>query len=100
MKIIARSTLTDFWKKHPDSQEPLSIWYNIVSKSKWRNINEIKNSFPKVSVLSNNRAVFNIKGNNYRLVIAIKFTISTVYICWVGTHSEYDKIDANTVWDF
>ena len=100
MRIIARAALVAFWKKHPDSKEQLSHWYNIAFKAKWRNQNEIKGSFPNVSVLSNNRIVFNIKGNDYRLVVAVKFSVSTLYICWVGTHSEYDKIDANSVWEF
>lgn len=100
MNIIARSTLVAFWQKHPDSEEQLSHWFNIALKAKWQNLNEIKSSFPNVSVLSNNRVVFNIRGNKYRLIVAVKFSASTMYICWVGTHSEYDKIDANSVWEF
>jgi mRNA interferase HigB len=100
MRIIKRSTLQEFWEKHPDSKNQLGQWYHITSKSKWKNLNEVKETFPNVSILSNNRIVFNIKGNDYRIVVVIKFYTSTVYICWVGKHSDYDNIDANAVWQF
>ena len=100
MRIITKGPLMDCWKKHPEAQSPLTIWYNVAKKSNWKNVNEIKETFPNVSILSNNRVVFNIKGNSYRLVVAIKFQMSTLFICWVGTHDDYNKIDANTVWDY
>lgn len=97
MRIISYDILEDCWTKHPDSKKQLSHWFNTSSKANWRNSNEIKSTFPYVSVLSNNRVVFNIKGNDYRLVVAVNYTMSTMLICFAGTHSEYDKIDANTV---
>jgi mRNA interferase HigB len=100
MRIIAKPNLQNFWEKHPDSKKPLEQWYHITSKCKWKNLNEVKETFPNVSLLNNNRVVFNIKGNDFRIVVLIKFSMSTVFICWVGKHSDYDKIDANTIWQY
>jgi mRNA interferase HigB len=100
MHLIKKTSLVDFWEKHPDSKKSLEQWYHITSKSKWENLNEVKETFPNVSILKDNRVVFNIKGNDFRIVVLIKFTLSTVFICWVGKHSDYDKIDANTVWEY
>jgi mRNA interferase HigB len=97
MRIITLGALAHCWVKHPESRKPLEIWYNIAKKAKWKNINEIKMVFSNVSVLANNRIVFNIKGNDYRLVVVVKYTMQAIYIRWVGTHAEYDKIDANTI---
>ncbi len=100
MRIISKQTLVRFYERHPDSKTPLIAWYNIAKKSKFLNVNQVKQAFNKVSVLSDNRLVFNIKGNDYRLVVAAKFENGIFYIVWVGTHADYDKIDANTIWDF
>ena len=99
MRIISKGTLVACWSRHSDSKEQLLHWHNIAEKEKWKSPNEVKESFPNVSILPNNRIVFNIKGNDYRLVAYIVYTLSILYICWVGSHSEYDKIDANTIWD-
>jgi mRNA interferase HigB len=98
MRIIAKKILQDFWIKHPDSKNQLEQWFQITHKCIWENLNEVKETFPNVSILKNNRVVFNIKGNDYRIIVLIKFTMSAVFICWVGKHSDYDKIDANTIW--
>lgn len=100
MRIIAQETLAKFWRKHPDSAVPLGSWLKLAKESKWKNSNDVKENYPYVSVLSNNRVVFNIKGNDYRLVVAFAFNAGIGYICFVGTHQEYDKIDANTIWDY
>ena len=100
MHIISKKALVECWNRHPDSKKPLSTWYEIASKAKWKNANEIKESLPNVSVLLNNRVVFNIKGNDYRLIVAFQFNQELGYICFVGTHAEYDEIDANKVWMF
>lgn len=99
MRIIKKNTLEAFWIKHSDSKKQLSIWYFLVVKSTWKNLNDVKN-IPYTSILSNSRVVFNIKGNDYRLITEVNFNAGIVYICWIGTHSEYDRIDANTVWDY
>jgi len=99
MRIIKKTTLEAFWNKHPDSKKQLEIWYFLVLKSKWQNLNDVKN-ISYTSILSNSRVVFNIKGNKYRLVVEINFNAGIVYICWIGTHSDYDRIDANTIWNY
>lgn len=98
MRIIAKQTLVKFYKHYPDSETPLMAWYNLARKSTFSNVNEVKQIFNKVSILENNRLVFNIKGNDYRLVVAARFENGIFYICWVGTHAEYDKIEANSIW--
>jgi mRNA interferase HigB len=100
MNVIALKNLEKFWLIHADSKITLSAWYKIAKRCKWSNVNEIKNTFPNVSVLSNSRVVFNIKGNTYRVVVAFRFTLGLAYICFIGTHDEYNKINANEVWDY
>lgn len=97
MRIISRKTLREFWEKHPDAQPPLQAWYFDVKHSRWNSPADIKNIYRNASFLADNRVVFNIKGNKYRLVAAIQYDFGIVYIRFVGTHKEYDKIDAATV---
>jgi len=99
MRIISKKKLVEFWVFHPDSKKPLTSWYNIARRAQWKNINQVKDTLPYVSVLSDSRIVFNIKGNDYRLIVEARFSMGILYICWVGTHRDYDKIDANRVWD-
>ena len=94
MRIISRKTLKDFWEQHADSRQSLQAWYADAKQADWKSPADIKNYYRNASFLSNNRIVFNIKGNKYRLVVAINYNISIVYIRFVGTHQEYDKIDA------
>jgi len=97
MRIISRKALKDFWELHADSREPLQAWYADAKVADWKSPADIKNVYRSASILSNNRVVFNIKGNNYRLVVAINYTSGIVFIRFVGTHQEYDKIDATTI---
>lgn len=97
MRIIARRTLREFWEKHPDSEEQLASWYKESSKAEWENPNEIKNQHASASILKNGRVVFNICGNKYRLITDINYKRKWMFIRFVGTHKEYDKIDANTI---
>lgn len=97
MHVIARPTLIDFWTKHPDSELPLKIWFNKVRKANWRSLNEIKKDFPSTDYVGNDRIVFNIKGNKYRIVVLVFFDGQKAYIRFVGTHVEYDKIDATKI---
>lgn len=97
MRIIAKRTLRDFWRKHTDCEEQLKAWYRETEKSKWNNINEVKNHYPNSSVLKDNRLVYNIKGNNYRLIVKFNFEYQISWIRFIGTHAEYDRIDANTI---
>ena len=97
MRIISRKTLREFWEKHSDAQPPLQAWYFDVKHSRWKSPADIKNIYRNASFLSDNRVVFNIKGNKYRLVAAVQYDVGIVYIRFVGTHKDYDKIDAATV---
>ncbi|MBX3164385.1 MAG: type II toxin-antitoxin system HigB family toxin [Bacteroidetes bacterium] len=92
MVIITKTKLNEFGVKHPTSAEALNNWYSIVSAAKWKNIAQVRNDFSFVDYVGNDRFVFNIKGNEFRLIVMIHFDIRTVYIRFVGTHAEYDKI--------
>lgn len=94
MHIISRLTLINFWKKHPDAETPLRVWFKKVEQAKWKNISELKAEFPSADYIGNERIVFDIKGNNYRVVVLVFFKGQKVFIRFVGTHAEYDKIDA------
>ena len=89
--------MRSFWEKHPQAETPLKTWHKIVEKQKWEDSNEIKILFGNSSIIGNNRVVFNIKGNDYRLVVYIVFKVQKVFILFIGTHSEYDHIDAKTI---
>ena len=93
MRIIALGTLRDFWGKHADASEPLAAWYAIASPSSWRSPADVKAVYRNASFLSGNRVVFNIKGNDYRLVVAMHYNRQIAYIRFVGTQRQYDQID-------
>ena len=97
MVIIAKSTLKAFIKLYPDSENALDNWYEITKQNDWKNFNEMKKSFNSVDAVGNDRYIFNIKGNHYRLIALILFKVRTVFILFIGTHKEYDLIDANTI---
>lgn len=94
MRIISRKTLREFGEKHSDALQPLQAWYFDVKHSRWKTPAEIKAIYRNASFLANNRIVFNIKGNKYRIVAAVQYDFELVYIRFVGTHKEYEKIDA------
>ena len=97
MRVIARKILREFWAKHSDCEQHMKAWYQEVEKAKWNNLNELKLEYPNASILENNRVCFNIKGNNYRLIVKINFPYQMVWIRFIGTHAEYDKINANQI---
>lgn len=96
-RIIAKSTLRDFWEKHSDSEQYLKTWYETAKNSKWETPNDIKKTYVNASILKDNRVVFNIKGNLYRLIVKFNYLKQWAFIRFIGTHSEYDNIDANTI---
>lgn len=101
MRIIARKALIQFWDSHPkyaDAQSPLEAWYHEVKRANWSNPADIKEQYRSASIVKNGRVVFNIAGNKYRLVVYINFPKQIVYICFVGTHAQYDQIDVETIW--
>lgn len=97
MRVIAKKTLREFWNKHRDSEQFLKAWYREIDRVNWRNLNELKEEFPSASILADNRVIFNIKGNKYRLIVKINFEFQICWIRFIGTHAEYDKIDANKI---
>lgn len=97
MRVIAKKKLRDFWEKHEDCKQQLKAWFREAEKSEWKNPNQIKMEYPSASILNDNRIVFNIKGNNYRLIVKLSYEYEMVWIRFIGTHSEYDKINANTI---
>lgn len=100
MRIIALSTLNAFWKNNPkysDAIDPTLAWYRYALKANWANPSEVKQDFRKASILKDGRVVFDIAGNKYRLVVWINYAYRVVYIRFIGTHAQYDKIDAQTI---
>lgn len=97
LKIFSRGTLRDFWGKHGDCELQLKTWYRESEKSNWKTINELKSEYPNASILKDNRIVFNIKGNDYRLIVKFNFEYQLAWIRFIGTHAEYDKINANEI---
>jgi len=97
MRIIAKKTLREFWEIHSDCEEKLKAWYKEIEKADFQNINELKENYPSASILKENRIVFNIKGNNYRLIVKLNFEFQIGWIRFIGTHAEYDKINANEI---
>ncbi len=97
MRIIAKKILRDFWEIHPDIEQQLKAWYQETSKAKWITPNEIKKEYPSASFLADNRVVFNIKGNNYRLIVKITYEYQMIWVRFIGTHAEYAKINAKKV---
>ena len=97
MRIIAKKALRECWGRHPDAEEPLLAWYREVEKEDWDAPAKVKAKYRTASIVAGNRVVFNIKGNDYRLVVKINYPYRVVYIRFVGTHAEYDGIDAEEV---
>ncbi len=97
MRIIAKRTLRAFWERHPRARGPLEAWHQEVAQADWARPSELKAQFRSASVLEGNRVVFNIAGNQYRLVVKINYPYRIVYVRFIGTHKEYDHIDVSTV---
>ena len=96
MRIVATSQLTKFWQKHPGSKQSFLCWVDEARQADWQTPADIKAQFRHASILKSSRVVFNIKGNEYRLVVAVAYRFSALYIKFVGTHKQYDAIDADT----
>lgn len=97
MHIIALRTLREFWEPHPAAETPLRAWYADASRADWQSPADIKAAYRSASFIAGNRVVFNIKGNAYRLIAAVRYTQGLMFIRFVGTHADYDRIDATTV---
>ena len=94
MRIISRKTLREFWGKHKAAEKPLKAWFADTKNAQWNNSMDIKSQYRNARFLTENRVIFNIKGNKYRLITAINYDFNVVYIRFIGTHKEYDKINA------
>lgn len=100
MRIIALSTLKSFWEDNPEhleAKEPVLAWYRYVLRTDWSTPAEVKQDFGNASILKDGRVVFNISGNKYRLVVWINYAYQVVYVRFLGTHAQYDRIDAQTI---
>jgi len=97
VRIISTASLKQFWETHRQAEQPLRAWVDEVKKAEWKTPQDIKNKYRSADFLGNNRVIFDIKGNDYRLIVAVAYRFQAVYIKFVGTHAEYDKIDADTV---
>lgn len=97
MRVIAKPQLEVLWKAHPAAEQPLKAWYDEAKNAAWCAPQDIKNQYASASFLGDNGVVFSIKGNDFRLVTAVAYRFQAIYIKFIGTHAEYDKIDALTV---
>ncbi len=97
MRVIAVKTLKFYAGKKKDAEQPLFAWYQEVSKAHRKNHNELKQQVGNASIIGEKRVVFNIHGNKYRLIVDIEYRLQIIFIVWLGTHNEYNKIDAKTV---
>lgn len=96
-RIFAKGRLREYWEKHPDSEQYLKTWYDTAMGSVWETPNDVKLTYATASILKDSRVVFNIKGNSYRLVVKFNFEKQWAFIRFIGTHAEYDRIDANLI---
>lgn len=97
MRVIARSTLQSFWRKHAEAEQPLKAWLDEAQAADWQNPAELRAKYRSVSILQGGRAVFNIAGNKSRLVVAISYKLQIAFVKFIGTHRQYDQIDAQTM---
>jgi mRNA interferase HigB len=96
-RIFSKGTLREYWESHSDTEQYLKTWYDTAMNATWKNPNEVKATYSSASVLKNQRVVFNIKGNSYRLIVKFNFEKQWCFVRFIGTHSEYDKINAETI---
>jgi mRNA interferase HigB len=97
MRVIARRTLLAFWSNHADAEQPLKSWFKVARAADWATPADVRQDYRTASFLAGNRICFDIAGNKFRLIVRINYPTRTIFIRFIGTHAEYDKIDANTV---
>ena len=100
MNVIARRNLEEFWKRHPETEQPLRAWLMAVRTQRWTSMQDVVATFSKASPINAERCVFDICGGNYRLIVAFKFSARVAFINFVGTHAQYDRVSAATVSQF
>lgn len=97
MRVISRRALREFWVLHEDAEQPLRAWFKEAREAEWSSPSDIKARYASASILGDNRVVFDVKGNHYRLVAAVRYDLGIVFVRFVGTHDDYDRIDALTI---
>lgn len=97
MRVIAKGALREFWTNHADARQPLEAWYHEALKAHWKTPQDVKNHYANASFVAGNRIIFNIGGNKYRLVVRVNYEYGIVYIRFIGTHAEYDRIDVERI---
>jgi mRNA interferase HigB len=97
LRVIAKKILREFWISHPACEQPLKAWFKEADNATWKGPADIKLAYPSASILENNRIIFNIKGNHYRLIVRINYHYQMLWIRFIGTHAQYDKINANKI---
>lgn len=97
VRVIAKRTLHEFWTIHRDAEQPLKAWYREAREAEWTTPHDVTGTYRRARIIANNRVVFNVAGNKYRLVAGINYGLGIVYVRFIGTHAEYDRIDTRTV---
>ncbi|MDZ4361769.1 type II toxin-antitoxin system HigB family toxin [Brevundimonas sp.] len=97
MNVVSRRTLVDFWTRHPRARAPLTAWYDLARAAEWRTPQDVRDDFRSADFVGDNRVIFDIGGNNYRLVVRISYPFKQIMVKFVGTHDDYDRIDLTTV---
>ncbi|MDQ3248808.1 MAG: type II toxin-antitoxin system HigB family toxin [Chloroflexota bacterium] len=97
MRILTKKRVRDYWEMHPQAEQPLKRWHDYVRKAQWSAPADVKRDYHTADILPNNRVVFNIGGNNYRVIVKIEYRFQDVYVRFIGTHAEYDRINARTI---
>jgi mRNA interferase HigB len=97
MHVVSVKPLREFWTKHSDAEQPLKAWFREATAANWTSFDQIKARYRTADVIPGNRVIFNIKGNHYRLIVRIHYNTGRLFIRFVGTHAEYNRIDAETI---
>ncbi len=97
MRIIAKKTLKEYWLSHANCRKELEEWYSVATKANWLSPSDVKQTYPKASIVGNSRVVFNIVGGNFRLVVKIAYRSRICFIRFIGTHKEYDRVDVEVI---
>ena len=97
MRVIAKRVLREFWAEHPDAEQALKAWHAEAEAATWKSPVQVKEKFGSASVVGDNRLVFNICGNKYRLVVQVHYNTGFMYVRFIGTHAEYDRVDVTAV---
>ena len=100
MNVIARKNLEAFWKRHPETEQPLRAWLMAAKTHDWTSMNDVVATFSKASPINAERCVFDIRGGSFRLIVAFKFSAKIAFVKFIGTHAQYDRISAATVSQF